>query len=929
MIDDDIWAESDSFDDEIRQAIAGLLSDAWTGPVVEGLSWPEVEARFVSRYIPDLVAIPVAQATERARAGELRAALAALEQESTTDQNLEIPLLAESLARATGVDPELWQSLAKERFVGLFQSARQLIDRGHPNHGLSILLRLAPLAHLVLPDGSQRPLAMARLLSLIGSALDDASRYGVSEEAYQACLTLLDPYEPHHLAERAKTFSNLGALHQLDGQFEKSSRLLDEAVSTFERLPASEEVSYGLTAALINRGHSANYRGRPAAAEADWQRAIALAAGTSVHHDALAAEAAIHLAGQQFDREEWPKALATFRLGWRAALRAGDGARRAELIALAGQGALRAHQDDRALRLYTLARKRFEAFVPNHLADYLDTLRGEARALGYRGAFEEARTIASRALDEGIEALGDPHEQNMRSEALLADLCWDAGAYMEGQIWAERARADAQALFPPDHPTNLMQESRLAEFLLVEGRGAEAIGILLDVLAREPLLTGRLIDGDSDLVDLSAMRTAKSQLDLATLAVLRTAPDDQDSVMRLTDCRLRFGGSGLALLASRRSGQALPEELGRTLLSTQPGARSLVATTTLFREAGVERRALALWTGSSCTLHDLGPTGDADQALSKWSRAPWRPASPTLDPMLDLIHMHAGSCDRLLWFPDSALALVPLAALFTRKHPRIVENFAVIQSRDAYASLAPASPPSDRALLVGISEFGSGDGAQTERPLPSVRTEIAYLAALYPGAAMLLDADATIPALVEALTCGPAIVHIATHGLSEIAGGGRSRLRRALQRPAADDPLQRCAILMSGHSPGDCLLTARDLAAWDLGSVRLFVLAACDSGVGLNDAAEGSLGFQAALHHAGVSTFLASLWPIGDAESALLMDTFHARLRAGDRPSIALQKAQLAAAVRGDNPATWGGLILSGHDDPLAAACKPANGAIR
>ncbi|HYW16001.1 MAG TPA: CHAT domain-containing protein [Allosphingosinicella sp.] len=506
----------------------------------------------------------------------------------------------------------------------------------------------------------------------------------------------------------------------------------------------------------------------------------------------------------------------------------------------------------------------------------------------------------------------------MRTKIALATLCWDAGLPAEGQAWAEGARDDARALFPPEHPLGLIADSHLAEFLLLAGRDGEAIEILLECLAGETLLTDRLIDGHSDLADLGAMRAAMAQLDLATLAVLRARAIGPDVAMRLTEGRLRFGGSGAALLAARRRGQNPPRDLGRALLEGSGFAgSSVVAATTLFQESGVLRRALALWTDSGCTLHDLGPAGEMDRALSEWSRAPWRPAGEAVEPLVDLLDSHSGSHSRLFWFPDNALALVPLAAMFTRRHRPIVERFAVVQSRDAYAALASAPPSDGGALLVGIGEFRDGAGRDLEKPLPSVYEEIASLARIYPDAVMLLDTAATADALALALESRPGIVHIATHGLSEARGEGLSRLRRVLGRAATDDPLQRSAIVLSGEADSERLLTARDLAQRDLESVRLFVLAACDSGVGLNDAAEGSLGFQAALHHAGVATILCSLWPIGDSEAPMLMSEFHRSVLAGAPPSVALQTAQLAAFRRGDNPVTWGGFILSGLDQPL------------
>lgn len=919
MTEHDAQIAIESPDDAIGRAIAAILDDARAGPPIEPSAWSALEHRFAWCQLPEMVGPLLRQALALADAAEADTALALLEADSPDDQNVEIPLMAAAIARAAGSMPEAWHELARERFVGLFQSSRLLVDKGHPQQALSILLRQAPLVHFLFSGRVERPLAMARFLSLMGSALDDMSHFRLSERAYSASLELLEADEDEFRAERAKTLSNLGALHQLDGQFDKSSHLLDRAVIAFEALPSSEEATYGLAAALINRGHSANYRGRPTDAEADWRRALGLAARASDYHDAIAAEAAIHLAGQQLDREEWSAALETVRQGWQAALRAGDKARRGEIVALAAQGALRAHQDERAVRLYASARRRFERLAPDHLADRLDAMRGEAQALAYCHATADAMTMARQALTEGVAALGEPHEQNLRTKALLADLCWDTDAFGEGETWAAAARDDARAMFAPDHPNNLMRESRLAEFLLVDGRGGDAIAILLDCLAREPLLTDRLIDGRSDLTDLSAMRTAKSQLDLATLAVLRTEPLDTSAVMRLTDIRLRFGGSGVALLAARRNGRSLPENLAPALLAAgEAESRPLIAATTLFHEKGVMRRALALWCAAACTLHDLGPAAALDEALARWSQAPWRPVGEAAGPLLGLLHERAGSTQRLLWFPDAALAPIPIAALFSSAHPLLLERFAIVQSRDAYAAFGAAFPTTNKALLVGVSEFLADDGSVLERPLPAVRDEIARLAAIYRDAKELVDGDATIFRLATALESRPSVVHIATHGLSAANADGPSRIRRALHRILPDEPLQRSAILMSGADDVDRLLTARRLAAWDLSSVRLLVLAACDSAVGLNDAAEGSLGFQAALHLAGVATIVSSLWPIGDAESARLMAEFHEGLVAGKAPSAALRAAQLSASRRGENPSAWGGFVVSGADDPLA-----------
>lgn len=186
--------------------------------------------------------------------------------------------------------------------------------------------------------------------------------------------------------------------------------------------------------------------------------------------------------------------------------------------------------------------------------------------------------------------------------------------------------------------------------------------------------------------------------------------------------------------------------------------------------------------------------------------------------------------------------------------------------------------------------------------------------------ACLVDTEARLDAVLSELSKAPAVLHVATHGLfgdsSSLPRSRGGQLRRQLSLSAENDPLARCALLLSGTNDKLQLLTARHLAILDLSPVSLAVLSACDTGIGLADAAEGVLGFQAALHHAGVATVVTSLWPIDDAISPAIMEDFHRALRGGERPSAALRKAQMRWS-RTNGPHDWGGLTISGSDAPL------------
>jgi tetratricopeptide (TPR) repeat protein len=90
-------------------------------------------------------------------------------------------------------------------------------------------------------------------------------------------------------------------------------------------------------------------------------------------------------------------------------------------------------------------------------------------------------------------------------------------------------------------------------------------------------------------------------------------------------------------------------------------------------------------------------------------------------------------------------------------------------------------------------------------------------------------------------------------------------------------------------------LAAEDLAALDLGSCRLAVMGACESGVpGLRIAADEFRGMPSALLEAGIPGTLATLWPVfTHSTDRVVGDFFRHHLADGLSPARALRLAQL------------------------------------
>ena len=179
-------------------------------------------------------------------------------------------------------------------------------------------------------------------------------------------------------------------------------------------------------------------------------------------------------------------------------------------------------------------------------------------------------------------------------------------------------------------------------------------------------------------------------------------------------------------------------------------------------------------------------------------------------------------------------------------------------SSSVTAAMAAVGRP-NRAFLRGVLAVAGPDVAGGE-------TEARDVAALHPGAALLVGADATGEAVLGQLPSG-GLLHIAAHGRHEPG----SPLFSSVQ--LADGPLFGYDIAPNPSLPDHV------------------VLSSCD--VGRSDDRPGGepLGLAAALLRSGVSTVVAGVSRIADDVAAATMVVYHERLLAGDGPAVALAAA--------------------------------------
>lgn len=158
------------------------------------------------------------------------------------------------------------------------------------------------------------------------------------------------------------------------------------------------------------------------------------------------------------------------------------------------------------------------------------------------------------------------------------------------------------------------------------------------------------------------------------------------------------------------------------------------------------------------------------------------------------------------------------------------------------------------------------------------------------------------------------VIHIASHGFS-LAETGKLTGKNL----PASNPLTRCGLLFAGAnktlltstSGNEGILTAFELSNLDFKTVDLFVLSACETGLGEIKGSEGVYGLQRALFMSGAGSIVVSLWEVPDLETSELMALFYSEIAKGFDPENAFYAAQQQMKRRyPDQPSLWAGFIF-------------------
>jgi CHAT domain-containing protein len=250
----------------------------------------------------------------------------------------------------------------------------------------------------------------------------------------------------------------------------------------------------------------------------------------------------------------------------------------------------------------------------------------------------------------------------------------------------------------------------------------------------------------------------------------------------------------------------------------------------------------------------------------------------------------------LVVIPDGPLYGIPFAALPDLGGQPLVRA-RTIGVAPSLTALHAASRSLTRVVPSSVLAIGDGhDVAASRLPrLPGADEEAIAVGRQYPKAVVLTGAKAMKSRVLQERA---AVLHFAGHTVVNQQFPAYSRLLLAPER---------------GHDPGGALFGS-DITPAAFGRVGIVVLASCDGAAGRIVNGEGAISVARLFFSAGVSTIVASLWPVQD-DVREFAETLHRELRARGNPASALRAAQLALLDR-RGAATpvrvWGGFISFG-----------------
>lgn len=387
------------------------------------------------------------------------------------------------------------------------------------------------------------------------------------------------------------------------------------------------------------------------------------------------------------------------------------------------------------------------------------------------------------------------------------------------------------------------------------------------------------------------------------------------------------------------------------------GDEALIEIVVHQRPNGRSYGAFVLGSEAALGWLDLGPAGAVDQAVqdlieaaNDWSRATTNnerhatgesqssarraleTISKALGPVSGWLREHP-EVRHVRVAPEGMLNLAPFAALMDERGRPWIERAAISYVSAGRDVAARAVRGSGGEVMIAVSP-GPGEWTQTGtgiaaefradrlQSLPGAEAEAQELKKRLPLAKMLGRGEATEQRVKQIRR--PGLLHIVGHGVvkgnENCSGALASGGCQLAGMDAGSRAMSLSAIVLEetyGRGSGsdqDGLLTALEMQALDLQGSEMLVLSQCRMADGAPSTGDGVYGMRRAAFIAGVRTFVAPLWNVGDSAQKALMGAFYKELASGTGKAEALRRAQLQLRAKSQTSSFlfWGPVILSG-----------------
>ena len=685
----------------------------------------------------------------------------------------------------------------------------------------------AVLAHLqkaLAIDRLYRPTDLITDLYALGSVSDSLTRYDQAVGYYQEGLPLVR--EAGDRSSEANFLNNLGTLCDTLGQFEKAIDLEQQALGIERELQDRQREA----ATLDNLGLACDHLGQHDRAVEFYQQSLSLRRELA---DRKGEATTLNNFGSSYNEMgKHDKALEFLQQALSLCIEIGDSETEAATLNSMGVAYDSLQQYEKAVGLY-------EQALP--LQRGVQDREGEAVTLSNLMGSWESLNAPDLAIWYGKQGV-----------AIFQEI--------RGSLRAQDA--ETQQSYLATHEANYRL---LADLLIHQGRLSEALQVL-QMLKQQEFFDFLGRDPKAGLAPQSSVRRTPREAEWGRLYA--QIPRDKPVapfLVRLTAAFHTPAGTpaGAAIPAASEAGD-LSDTLGRMKPGTvviytivEPDQiRLIVVTSDTQRAASFPIKAADLYQKVLAFRNALqDPTRDPRalaQELYKMLVGPIKP---------DLEKAHATT---LLWSLDDALRYLPISALYGGDHYLVerYDNCVLTLAGPAQITQTPRTA-SWTALGLGVSQEHPGFDA-----LPGVRAELAgIIGPVVPGIS-LLDSQFTQASFLAGLKRrNHPLVHIASH----FSLSGRDT----------------DSFLLLGD--GGHLSLARIKADPNIfAGVDLLTLSACNTAMEVRSAGGREVeGFGALAQRLGARSVLASLWPVADASTPVLMREFY-RLR---RTHPALSKA--------------------------------------